>query len=556
MKKFCSGRLGFVLLFLLISPAVMRADVTITSGSVGSSYGITDNFYLNIQGPNLSLTACPAPASCIYYTTPLGVAVGGNSESVTFIPSQSWTQSFSPERGIPGELVYNGMTYQEFTVSMNFTAAPVSVPNAIATVLQYEGYGGAVSNVAFSMTGTITAYSDYVGGTVSQVVPISGTGTYNANGSGYIPPFVPGGPGKVSEAATYQFTPASGFILDTKTQGYWKMNYGGDGYQIAGGASQTPSYVAIGFPGASAYTWAGETSDGRALQNGPGSIDRIASGYVGSYGSPFSVNLNMVDGQLHRVGLYLLDWDNSSRVETITLTNADTGALIDSETFSNFQNGEYAAWNLSGNVNMRVTTVSGGSAVVNGIFFGPSGTPPLPPQTGAMAMYHGVNAKTIGNTLGGYWSDGYGTSGYMIAGGASQLPSNSQVSVIGALTYIWAGSTSDARALQTSPGPLGTTTGIAAAWTQYPGNSFSIDVNTTGGNVTLYLLDWDSTSRQETITIHDASTNALLSSVTLNDFQNGLYATWSITGNVVITVTPVASASGPTTPVVSGIFFD
>ena len=81
-------------------------------------------------------------------------------------------------------------------------------------------------------------------------------------------------------------------------------------------------------PTASTYTWAATTSDVRALVNGVNTSNRIASAYVGSYGGPLSINLNMVDGRLHRVALYLLDWDYASRVEKITITNATSGALI------------------------------------------------------------------------------------------------------------------------------------------------------------------------------------------------------------------------------------
>jgi hypothetical protein len=122
----------------------------------------------------------------------------------------------------------------------------------------------------------------------------------------------------------------------------------------------------------------------------------------------------------------------------------------------------------------------------------------------------------------------------------------------GAFLYTWAGQTSDPRALQSSPG---SSTDVPAAWTEYVGQSFALNVNVNDSvahPVSLYLLDWDSATRQEVITIRDASSNVLLSSVTFGSFHTGEYVTLNVRGNVVITVTPI----GTTTPVVGGIFFD
>jgi hypothetical protein len=43
--------------------------------------------------------------------------------------------------------------------------------------------------------------------------------------------------------------------------------------------------------------------------------------------------------------------------------------VLDTRTLSNFVNGIYVIWNLSGHVKINVTWISGSSADVSGVFF-------------------------------------------------------------------------------------------------------------------------------------------------------------------------------------------
>jgi hypothetical protein len=61
--------------------------------------------------------------------------------------------------------------------------------------------------------------------------------------------------------------------------------------------------------------------------------------------------------------------DNSSRNETITILDSLTNTVLDTENFSGFHNGQYAAWNIKGNVTMTVTPNGYVSPAVSGIFF-------------------------------------------------------------------------------------------------------------------------------------------------------------------------------------------
>ena len=105
----------------------------------------------------------------------------------------------------------------------------------------------------------------------------------------------------------------------------------------------------------------------RALQISSGSSTRIASTYYSA--TSFTINVNLTDGNAHRIALYLLDWDTTARGETISILDGATNAVLDTETFSSFHNGEYAAWTVQGNVIVKVTKTGGSNAVVSGFFF-------------------------------------------------------------------------------------------------------------------------------------------------------------------------------------------
>ena len=83
--------------------------------------------------------------------------------------------------------------------------------------------------------------------------------------------------------------------------------------------------------------------------------------------------------------------------------------------------------------------------------------------------------------------------------------------------------------------------------------SFNLDVDVGTGShpVTIYVIDWDSKGRSQTIQVQDADTGAPLDTQLVSGFSGGVYLTWNITGHVHI----VAIASAPPNAVISGIFF-
>lgn len=330
---------------------------------------------------------------------------------------------------------------------------------------------------------------------------------------------------------------------DATTSGNWTGVYGTDGYYIIGSNGFPPSYVTLNFSDDSFYQWATyKQGDSRAPQDSPGSIYHEAGTNYASSG--FSLNLNFNDGQTHQVALYLLDYDHQGRVETVQVENSDSGQVLDTRTISNFSNGQYLVYDLSGNV--KITFTNGGplNAVVSAILFDPSsGTRAITTSADAGADY----------TTQGHWAGIYGSEGYDVIGGSESLPGYADLSISNSQFYVWNGSTTDLRALQSSPG---SSSGVAAC--DYSNSSsFTINLNLVDGKVhrvALYFVDYDRQNRSEMVQISDAVTGTVFtpSNVVIVGFSGGEYIRWDLSGDVKITI----SNDGGLNEVLSGIFFD
>jgi hypothetical protein len=153
---------------------------------------------------------------------------------------------------------------------------------------------------------------------------------------------------------------------DTTTQGNWQGRYGADGSSIANYAQVLPSYATLAVQNQLNYIWISGTSDPRALQ--AGTLGRIASCW---YNIPiFNFDLNITDGQVHQLAMYVLDWDGSgTRAETIQILDAFSNAVLATQTVSAFTNGTYLVWSVSGHVKINVTRTGGVNSVMSGLFF-------------------------------------------------------------------------------------------------------------------------------------------------------------------------------------------
>ena len=326
-------KLNSIQLAIFTIAASAYADVTVTSGLVSASYATSApaSAAMQLQGAGFTLSGTGLAGNA-------AVAVA-NSNGVTFNPTMSETLSGPPFAfgGNLMQLVLNGKTYTDqsgafLVVELNFVGPLVTAP---------AGATAAVSNIPFTMTGSVTVHSGSATGPIVAATVITGSGLYSSSQQGSA---------AVSGRAAYQFQPASAtaFGMETSTQGAWVGKYGADGYVIANGASSFPAYATVSFAGDDRYTWATETADARALWNGADATVGIASAYTQAPSTSFTININFNDGKAHRVALYVLDWDTYTRTQTVTITDAATKAVLDTEALSNFHEGHYLTWNLKG----------------------------------------------------------------------------------------------------------------------------------------------------------------------------------------------------------------
>jgi hypothetical protein len=168
-------------------------------------------------------------------------------------------------------------------------------------------------------------------------------------------------------------TPAAAVFagVDGSASGNWKGVYGKEGYNIITGPSSYPGYVSMNSNGGTPYQWSDYTTETRALQTGSGTA-RVS----GCWFAPksFTVDLSFLDGVAHKLSLYFCDWDRLGRIEKVEVLDASSGAVLDSQMVTDFQNGVYLSWNVKGTIRLRFTSQTTSNAVVQGLFFD-AGTP-------------------------------------------------------------------------------------------------------------------------------------------------------------------------------------
>jgi hypothetical protein len=178
-----------------------------------------------------------------------------------------------------------------------------------------------------------------------------------------------GGPNCVMSA---MFFDAEGAIAgaDSSTSGSWKGKYASEGgLAYPYGYFVPPSYVQISAYKNYGLLWAASTADTRALQK-PSGTDRMAGAWNSS--DQFHFNLQFKDSATHAVSLYFVDFDRSGREQKLEVFDLNTGALLDSQIISDFEDGVYYQYSLSGNIRVRVTRLSGPNCVMSGILFDPA----------------------------------------------------------------------------------------------------------------------------------------------------------------------------------------
>ena len=335
-------------------------------------------------------------------------------------------------------------------------------------------------------------------------------------------------------------TSASAYVAkDSATQGNWIGAYGSQGYNIVGGATSYPAHAAVQPSGALTTSWATTTNDPRGARelNGQQSSRRRLE-----FGNDNDHRHRAIrwPGPRHPSVRSRLGQPGEKRADP-TLESGNRGRVRQRNRLVVLGR-RYLEWRVFGSITITVTRLSGPDAVVSGLFFDPPSISSSTVNT-ATASIVKQDPKTEGT-----WHSVYGSQGWGVASVGRNFPSD-DLQVLGSTLYTWAATTADPRAPQTA-----STTRAAAAWES--ATSFVVELeipDSTAHALTLYAVDWDgNNSRSELIQISSAATGAILDTRAINNFTNGIYLQWDVTGNVVITITRLAGANA----VLSGIFLD
>jgi hypothetical protein len=306
---------------------ISQATVSSSMLYVGLAVSGADN-QQSITATFDNMTVSTAPNDFYLTASPMSLnisAAGGTS---------SYVLNVVPLNGSPGTVSFSNAGISGLPTGAVGTFSPETVAGAGTTTLS-------IATPASSQPGTYALMANGTNGTVNRSIPLTLTVT--------------------AAGATFVAT-------DALTQGSWKGVYGSDGEAINGDAISYPSYASVSFNGQNSWTWAGSTSDVRALQKSVGT-DRIAATWYAA--DVFTIDINLTDGNPHRVSLYCLDWDGLGRSQTIDVLDAQSGALVDTQAVSNFSGGKYLTWSLSGHVTLRLTQTGANNALVSGLFFDP-----------------------------------------------------------------------------------------------------------------------------------------------------------------------------------------
>jgi len=280
----------------------------------------------NISGQVKIIVTLNSGANAVVSGVFFGGGSGGGSESVTVKPQQVTLAANQQQK---------------------FTAAVTGTSNQNVTWSVSSGPGAIDSS-----SGLYTAPATFTAGTHVTLQATSQDGT--ASGTATV---------------TLSVTAGVSFIAsDTSTRGNWQGTYGTGGEMIVNGPQNSPigSYGTFNsVQNASQFVWVANTSDTRALETGNGPAGtRTAATW---FGSIFDFDVTFNGPQQFEV--YALDWDSGGRVETITIVDPSSNAVLDTETISNFSQGTYLVWNISGHVKIIITLNNGANAVISGAFF-------------------------------------------------------------------------------------------------------------------------------------------------------------------------------------------
>ncbi len=325
----------------------------------------------------------------------LAINAGNNAAGTFQFPTLPSTDFDGNPRIVGGRVDLGAYEYQGLTTasasptSLSFPnqllnsssqPLPITLTNTGGTALQITGIS---TNGNFSETDNCQTSTGLFSGKSCQLniqftPSVTGLQSGQLNIVGNVAELMLTVPMSSTGVSTAASSSAALIGADTATFGNWQSNYGHDGFSIANGSQTLPTYDPSFAPqNQSNWTWAASTTDPRSLKLPAGGGGLAATWYNST---SFSFDVNFADGNVHQLALYALDWDSQGRSETIQVFDAVSNLSLASTAVSNFSNGVYVVWNISGHVKIYVTAIGGPNAVISGVFFGgaSSSVPPSP----------------------------------------------------------------------------------------------------------------------------------------------------------------------------------
>lgn len=151
--------------------------------------------------------------------------------------------------------------------------------------------------------------------------------------------------------------PATGTVTldgqDRNTKGNWVGVYGKSGYDVVGGKRNLPSLINLNYIANNLETWTSNSTDVRAPYISSKKEGRIAAGNTSILHEIIDVELK--DRSKKKVSLYFLDWQHYHRQILVDVIDVNTKKVLQSTVFSDFDNGIYLNYTITGHVQFRLT---------------------------------------------------------------------------------------------------------------------------------------------------------------------------------------------------------
>jgi hypothetical protein len=513
--------------------------------------------------PDVSFEADPNTGVSIYDSTTYNSQSGWFTVGGTSVGAPNWAGIFAAGAGNATALqgaqaIYGGgyASYlKDITSGSNGYSAgtgydlvtglgsPINYPPLPTVTSVSPSSGPPTGGTAVTVTGTgFVAGSTTVdfgsslatGVSVSSPDQLSATSPVGTSGEVNVTVTTPIGTSATGSSDEFAYTSPT---VSSAPQGNWVGSYGGSGYALAdwNGSSDT-TYL----PGAtlslvegSRYQWNNSTTDVRALESDDQST-REATCWVAS--PQLELQLSFSSSYSGNLELYALDWDSTSRRETISVNEGSSPQTVSLTT--SFNEGAWMVFPISvasgATVTITVQLTGGANAVLSGIFLGGPGI--------------AVSSAPQGNWVGTYGGSGYALADWNGSSDTTYLP-DATLSLVEGNRYRWNNSTTDVRALESDD----QSTREATCWVASSQLELQLSFSSSySGNLELYALDWDSTSRRETISVNEGSSTQTVGLAT--SFNAGAWMVFPVSVASGATVTITVQLTGGANAVLSGIF--